>query len=297
MTKFALFLGCLIPLRLPFIEVSSRRVMEKLGIELVEMNGAGCCPDPIGIQSIDYKTWLALAARNLCIAEEMNLDILTLCIGCYETLKTANHVLNNGPEFKYEVNEILSEVDKEFKGNIQVKHIIEVLYEDIGPKEIENQISMPLEGLQVATHYGCHSVRPSEIIQFGNPERPTFLDELVEALGAQSVPYLEKMLCCGAGLRNTAKEKEEEALSLAKVKLDEIQRSKADCMTLSCPFCFISYDIGQLQINRKFKERYNLPVFYYLELLGLALGISSSRLGLKFHRSKVTPVLKKLGLA
>ncbi|MHA1593696.1 MAG: CoB--CoM heterodisulfide reductase subunit B [Candidatus Baldrarchaeia archaeon] len=289
--KYALFLGCMIPLRLPNLEYATRNVLAEFGVELVDMREATCCPDPIGIRNMDYLTWLAIAARNLAVADEMGLDILTLCNGCYETLKTAYVTLTEDAEMREKINEILAKANREFKGKAKVKHLLEVFYHDIGLQKIREMVKRPLEGLKVAAHYGCHILRPSEILKFDDPENPRKLDELVEALGATPQQYEMKTLCCGAGLRNVMSEY---SIRMAREKLVRVKEAGADCMVVACPFCFIQYDMGQFEIRRLTKERFDIPVFYFSELLGYAIGLSPRELGLGMHRVKVDRVLKKI---
>jgi heterodisulfide reductase subunit B len=291
MKNYGFFLGCMIPLRLQNFESSVRRVLPAFDIELLPLNGAGCCPDPIGIQSLDQKTWLSLGARNIAIAEELNLDMITLCNGCFETLKTTHHELMHDPTLKAEVNAILSQINREFKGSTNVRHIVEILFEEIGVEKIKTMVQKPLTDLKVAVHYGCHLIRPSEIISFDDPERPQSLDLLVGALGATSIPYLKKMECCGAGIRSVDMDS---ALKMTREKLIQIKRAGADCITTVCPFCFIQFDVGQFQIQKQYNESYEIPVFYYVELLGLAMGLQPLELGLDLHRIKVDVVIERL---
>jgi heterodisulfide reductase subunit B len=244
------------------------------------------------MQSLDRKTWLSLAARNITIAEELGLDILTLCNGCFETLKTTNHELMDDPIIKDEVHAILSQMGKEFKGTLKIRHFAEVLIEEIGIEKIKEVIINPLSDLKVAVHYGCHLVRPSEILAFDDPELPESLDLLIEALGAKSVPYLKKMQCCGTGIRGIDMDS---ALKMTREKLIEMKRVGIDCITTVCPFCFIQLDVGQFQIQKQFNESYEIPVLYYGELLGLAMGLQPEELGLNLHRIKVKdPLLTSL---
>ncbi len=288
--RYAFFLGCMIPLRLPHIEKATRMALEAVGVELLDMEGASCCGEPISIQSLDREAWITLAARNLCIAEEMKADILTICSGCYETLKTANVSLKREPSLRERINERLSAIGKEFRGSIEVKNIIEVLRE-VGEERIKAHLKRPLKGIRVATHPGCHLLRPSDIIQFDDPMRPALLDRLIRLLGAESIQYPKKMLCCGAGLKLVDLEK---ANRLVEMKLDVIEAAEADCMVVVCPYCMIQYDLTQRMIKREDKAAFNIPVLYYSELLSLALGFSPSEIGLRFHRTSVEPLLKKL---
>lgn len=285
--KFAMFWGCTIPWKLPFIETAARKVLPMVDIEFVDLPFS-CCPDPTGIQSLDLTTWYALAARNICIAEKKELDILTICNGCFETLKSANKKLTEDSRFKSKINKILKETGREFKGKIQVRHIQDVLYNDLGPEKLREQVINPID-LKVATHVGCHYTRPEEVMQTDDPNYPVQLDELVEVLGTTSVPYLNRNLCCGAGAKGVDFQV---ALSVSKEKLLSVQKSDAQAMVVHCPTCFYSYDTQQLLVKRKVKGL-KVPVLHYLELLGIALGLNPSELALNQHRVKVDLFKKK----
>ncbi|MFX0085264.1 MAG: CoB--CoM heterodisulfide reductase iron-sulfur subunit B family protein [Candidatus Hodarchaeota archaeon] len=288
MTKYALFMGCTIPYRVPFVETAIRTTLPEFGIDFVDLAFA-CCPDPGGVQSFDSVAWHTLAARNLCLAEEQNLDILTACSGCFETLKIVNVHLKNDNKLKNNVNNHLSEIGREYKGTIQVKHFAEVLYNEVGIDKIAAKVKKPLSGLKIATHSGCHFLKPPEILQTDNPERPIKLDELVEALGATSVSYLNKLACCGAGTRGVD---QDIAVSMAHEKIAGAELAGADALVTICPTCYIQFDVGQRLMARKF-EKTNLPVFVYPELLGLSMGLDFSA-GFKMHTIKVKDFLGKL---
>ncbi|UCG03795.1 MAG: CoB--CoM heterodisulfide reductase subunit B [Candidatus Heimdallarchaeota archaeon] len=288
MEKFAFFVGCTIPYRIPFVETTLRRTLPEFDIELVDLPFA-CCPDPGGAQGFDSIAWHTLAARNLCLAEEQDLNIITACSGCFETLKVVNTHLKKDSALKGRVNEYLKEVNREFKGSIEVKHFAEVLYDDVGIDKIAAKVTNPLTELKLATHTGCHFLKPPEILQTDNPERPTKLDELVEALGAQSVPYLNKLACCGAGTRGV---NEDTAYAMAHEKIVGAERAKVDALVTVCPTCFQQYDVGQRLMAKQF-EKTNLPVFVYPELLGLSMGMDFST-GFKMHSIKVTPILEMI---
>lgn len=277
--KFALFLGCVIPNRYPEIEASARKVLPKLGIEIVDMEGASCCPAPGVIRSFDTKIWLVTAARNLAIAEKLGLNILTLCNGCYASLKEANSILKKDSEKREETNKILNEISFNFKGDIEVKHLAEVLYFDVGVETIKNAVKVNVP-VRAAVFYGCHLLKPSELRPWQSYEKPTFLDELVEALGAKSVPYKDKMMCCGAGggLRSSFLDV---SLSILRERLQSIKDAEASCIVNVCPFCHLQFDVGQQQISQKWNIAFNIPVIYYTQLAGLALGFKHQELGLK----------------
>jgi len=290
MTGYALFLGCTIPARQPNYELSARKALNKLGIELVDLADMTCCAPP-PIQSINLETSLSIAAYNICLAEEADLNMITLCTGCFESLAMANTMLKENEELKGKVNEILSNTGKEFTGSKEVKHYLQVLMKDVGVEQIRRNISKTLSNLKVASFSGCHLLRPSELLRFDDPERPHIFDELIEALGANSVEYRNKLKCCGGLLRGYS---DDLALNIAREKLVNTSKAGADCISTLCPFCFIALDLGQLQIKSKFQEEYNMPVLHYAELLSLALGIDPKELALETHKIKADKIIDKL---
>lgn len=265
--RLALFWGCLIPYRLPWIERAARKILPKLGLEIVDLPFS-CCPDPIASRALDHLTWLSLAARNLCLAEEQPLDILTLCSGCFETLKTAQSELSHEVT-KESVNRILAKANRHYEGSIEVFHLQQYLYEKIGLEDLEKLISHPLQ-LRVATHVGCHFTRPGEILQTDDPIYPEKLDELCGILGLDSVDYPDKNLCCGVG---TAFIEKEIAHQLIKRKIEGIHKAECKALVAHCPACIQTYDSGQKLFRQKDPEPIEpVPIFHYLELLGLAMG-------------------------
>jgi heterodisulfide reductase subunit B len=290
MTGYALFLGCTIPARQPNYELSARKALAKLGIELVDLaNMTCCCPPPI--QSIDLETSLAVAAYNICLAEKADLNIVTLCSGCFESLAMTNAMLKNDEQLKAKINRILSQIGKEFLGSKEVKHFLQVLMDDVGLKRLKQSVSKPLSNLKVAPFYGCHALRPSELLKLDDPERPSLLENLIETLGAEIVEYRNKLKCCGGLLRGIS---DDLALNLAREKLANTTKAGADCIVTLCPFCFVALDIGQMQIKAKLQETYDMPVLHYSELLALALGIDPKELALQTHKIKTDKILNKI---
>lgn len=284
--KYAFFLGCLIPARQPHYENSVRKIAPKLGIELVDMEGANCCA-PFSIQSLDYTSWLALAARNLCMAEQMGVDIMCLCNDCYESLLAVNTLLKEDAHLRAKVNAILSDVGLEFKGETNVKIFSDVLYEDVGLERVKDAIKKPFKGLRVAVQPGCHLTKPKRI-HFAQQIGQLALDQLVETTGAVSVPYERKEACCGGPLRGI---NDEVALQVAKQKLDRMRAAGVDCIATVCPFCYLELDMGQIEIKRHLNEDYNFPVLHFAELLRIAMGIQLDDWEIKAHRIPITKIL------
>jgi heterodisulfide reductase subunit B len=288
--KYALYLGCTIPNRFNNYDASARRVCSILGIELVDIEGWGCC-GPVHVRSLNHDAFVAMGARNLALAEKMGLPIMTLCNGCYSSLKETNQVLKENMELRQKVNEILKNEDLEFKGTTEVKHLVQVLYNDYGVNKIKKFIQNPFKDLQVAVHYGCHSIRPSEHAEMGDPEDPRIVDELVEITGAKSVSWPLKLVCCGAPVLSSD---ESVAIYLIKRKLDSVKASGAECTVQICPFCEVQFELMQIRVERDFEVEYGLPALFYPQLLGLALGISPDLLGFDLNRIPGDPVFSKL---
>ncbi|MGZ4903044.1 MAG: CoB--CoM heterodisulfide reductase subunit B [Halobacteriota archaeon] len=293
MKEYNFFLGCIAPNRYPGIEASAVKTSRKFDIELRDFKGASCCPAPGAFGSMDVDAWLALGARNICLSEQEGKDITLVCNGCYKSLFEANHRLKADPVLKDRINAILANVNMEFKGSQDVRHLIDIYYNDVGPEKVKESVEMPLTGLNVAIHYGCHLLKPKFDRTFGSTERPRFFDELVEATGATSVDYKEKMMCCGAG-GGVRSFKVDLALDIANEKLYNMTQAGADVIVNVCPFCQLQLDRGQVEIKEKFGDSYDLPVLHYNQLLGLAQGMNPEELGLDAHEISVEPLLAKI---
>jgi len=291
--KYALFKGCFLPVRLPHIEKISIQVLRDLGVDLVELQGFSCCPEPVGFLSNDSLTGMAVAARNISLAEEEKLDVLTLCNGCTYTLKQVNEALKENGELREEVNRVLSEVGKEFKGTVEVKHFASVLSEEIGGEKISRLVEKPLKGLGVASHTGCHIVSPREVMAFDDPLDPVVLDGLVEALGAVPADFELKTLCCGWTLTNYGDK--EGADKVLDAKLGAMNNAMVDSIATICPQCFYQFDTGQMLTARRLGLDYKIPVFFYPQLLGLAMGYSLYEVGYPRHRVKGPGLEAKIG--
>jgi len=289
--EYTLFLGCTVPVRALNYEISARKVAEKLGLRLSEVSDFSCCGYPI--KSVHRYAYLLMAARNLALAEKKGLPLCTLCSACCGSLTEANHEIQEDEKLRKKINEDLSEwVGLRYEGGIRVTHFIRVLDQEIGKKSIAEQVRTDLSSLRVAPHYGCHYTKPSTIYGGAeNPEDPKSLDELIRATGAESVDYEDKLQCCGGGVLAID---EQVALAMAHRKLDHLRARQADAMILICPFCNVMYEGNQRKIEKTFQTEYKLPVLYYPQLLGLALGLEPDELGMKMNRIKTTELVKKI---
>ncbi|MGD1059847.1 MAG: CoB--CoM heterodisulfide reductase subunit B [Methanomassiliicoccales archaeon] len=279
MAKFALFLGCVAPYRYPGIEKATREVFKALNVELVELEGAGCCPAPGVIRSFDQTTWLALGARNLALAEKKGVDVMTICNGCYGSMFEVNYVLAHHPEKLKEVNEVLAKVGLKYNGTTKVRHFAEVLYKDVGVERIKAQVKNPLS-YNVAVHYGCHFIKPSRIKNLDDPERPRILDELVEVTGAKSINYKDKIMCCGAGGGVRSRDSAI-ALKMTEEKLKNVKKVNGQMILDVCPFCHLQYDRSQKDL-----PGYDIPIIHLSQLYGMAFGLPKESLGLDAHEVK-----------
>jgi len=288
--KYLLFLGCTIPYRVSSYEVSARRVLPKLGVELVEMPDFNCCGLPV--DPANHELMLVLAARNLCLAEQQKTNIVTLCTGCATTLRKTNKMLKEDKRLRETVNGHLKEIGMEFKGTVEAKHLVQMLKEDVGFEKIKGAVQKPLTGLGVAEHCGCHLLRPAKISGFDNAEDPHVLKALIELTGAKCLDYADESECCGY---TVVAIDEKVSLSLAREKLRHIKEAGAQAMITVCPSCHLIFDMQQSRIERAFGETFNLPVLHYTQLLGLAMGFSPEELAFKELRvdpSRIVEVLK-----
>ena len=277
--EYAYFLGCITPNRYPGIEAATKKVFKAFGIETKEMLGASCCPAPGVFGSFDMYTWLPIAARNLAIAEEMGLEIYVTCNGCYGSLQEADHMLKNNPKLKAKVNEILGKAGREFKGTTKVHHSISVLHDQVGLDALKEKVTKPMTDVNVAIHYGCHFLKPSEVRGHGSSETPYIIEDIVKAIGAKEAVYKDKLMCCGAG-GGVRTADTPTALEWTRQKLVNMIEVGADCVIHPCAFCHLQLDRGQYEINKAFGTNFNMPVLFALQLVGLAMGMSVKELGL-----------------
>lgn len=287
--RYLLFLGCVIPYRLSSYEISARKVLTALGVELVEMPEFNCCGFPMDL--VNHEVMLTLAARNLCLAERENVNILTLCNGCFSILNKVNKALKEDKGEREEVNRYLKEIGMEFKGTTEVKHLVHVLAEDVGFEKIRSAVKKTLTNLSVAQHTGCHIVRPKKLIGKDDPENPTLLKDLIRLTGAECLDYMDEAECCGNPIIGV---NEMIAFQMAREKLDHLVAAGAQLLITVCPFCHMMFDLNQPRIERTFNEKFSIPVLHYPQLLGLAMGFTPEELALNELRVKPSDLLSRI---
>lgn len=284
MKGFVFFWGCVIPARFPFIEKSTRLVLDDLGIQYKEIDSFTCCPEKFLVETMSEEVWYLTAARNLALAERENCDILVACNGCYSTFRQAISVFSSNSKLRADVRKKLIDIGLEYNFSSTVTHIVELLYNSIGTDLIGRKAIRPLRGMKFGVHYGCQILKPFPVVRFDNPLQPDKLDKLVECLGGTSLNYNTKLLCCGESLARSGNP--DESIATARTKLLELEQLGADAIVVICPACFMQFDTQQAMI-KKFKEDLHIPVFFYTELLALAFGHDPEELGLDMHRINV----------
>ncbi|WP_029898895.1 CoB--CoM heterodisulfide reductase iron-sulfur subunit B family protein [Desulfohalovibrio reitneri] len=273
MENYGLFLGCNIPFKAPDIEQSFRKALPALGIGLEDLEGASCCPAWGTAPSFDKPTWCAVSGRNITLAEDRGIDLVTGCNSCYGILSEAKHFMDAHPELKKKANELLAHAGREYKGTSEIYHVSQVLHEMVGPEKIKQNIKYDLEGLKVAVQPGCHQLWPSDAykIKEDNPYEPTQLRELAEALGASAPHYSRLSSCCGMGGMRTADV--EKSLGLFAEKMRSIiEELDPDIIVTTCSSCFLQFDMSQPILQERGLIPKSVPVFYYTQLLALAMG-------------------------
>jgi heterodisulfide reductase subunit B len=260
--------------------MSVEAVMSRLGIELEEIKNWNCC----GALHVDDRSIrVALSARTL--AATKGLDVATPCNLCYSNLMRANTALEDS-DLKNRVNGAL--VIK-YEGNAKPKHLLEVVVKDLGLAKLVEQVKKPLK-IKAVPYYGCLLTRPEN--KFDSPENPGSLDNLISTLGAEPVKYYYKTKCCGGPILIT---NEDLALELAKDLLVMAKDSGADCMVVTCPMCHLQLDAKQKAVEAKFNIKIDMPIIYFMQLIGLAMGIAPAELGLDKHLVPTDKFISKAG--
>lgn len=270
--SYVFFPGCSLEGTARDFHKSSMAVADALGLALPEIPDWICCGSTAAHQS-DPLLALALPAKSLAAAGGKT--VVACCAACYSRLKTANHEIARDAATRRKVAEALG---RDYDGKTPVAHLLEVLVRDVGLSAIASRITRPLEGLKVACYYGCLLSRPPEVTNFDDPENPTLMDAVCKAAGATPFDWPHKTECCGASYSITDPSI---VLTLAREVLAMARAAGADCIVTACPLCQLNLDMRQKDIEAKFGEAFGLPVFYFTQVLGLAMGLAPRQLGLK----------------
>jgi len=290
--KTAVFWGCRILTNQYAYEMSTRQVFPKFNVELVDLSETNCCGDPV--KSVNDLAANYLAARVLALTTQTGLEnLLTPCNRCHFVISEAKMLLDKNAKLGEKITGLLKEEGLKYNPNIKIWHVIDFLHDFIGLEKVKKTVRKPLEGLKFATHVGCQIIRYSDLGRVDSAENPKKLDELVGALGADIVDYAEKLDCCGANLMYSHPDS---ALSLTGTKLNVLQNYGVNGLVVSCPDCGLMFDFKQKDAATTIGAKLNVPVVYYTQLLGLALGIEQEKLGLHLNQSPVDQFLTKIPL-
>ena len=276
MKKFAYFPGCSLKTTGIEFDLSVKAVAQKLDIELWEIPDWNCCGSSSAHLTNPYLA-LGLAARNLAIAEEAGLDVAIPCAACYARSKQAELAAREDAEKRALINEIIA---RNYQGENHAYSILEIFADQDAAEAIREKVISPLTGMKAAAYYGCLLVRPKETA-CDDSENPTKMDRLLEALGAEAIDWNGKTDCCGASHSAAA----EPAVGLAVIDriLCKAQESGANCIVTACPMCMANLDMRQKECAQKFGREYQLPIYYFTELMGLAFGIDGKAMGIDRH--------------
>lgn len=275
MSGYSYYPGCsLAGMGKPYDE-SVRAVFSALGLELKEIEDWNCC-GATSYMTIDEVKAVALAARNLAIAEKAKKDLVAPCAACFLVLTKAKHLMAEYPELGDKTRAALDEAGLPYHGMVNVRHPLDVLVNDIKPEALAAKVKKPLTGFKVAPYYGCQVLRPYET--FDSAQNPKTLEKLLTTLGATVVEYPLKTRCCGGSLMGTV---EDVALRLNFLLLKAAKERGANMITTLCPLCQFNLEAYQDKMKNKFGEDVSLPVVYFTQLVGVALGLKPAAVGLQ----------------
>jgi heterodisulfide reductase subunit B len=285
--KYAYYPGCTLETAAREYDVSARAVFRELGAELVPIPDWNCCGSSPA-ESVDYLLSIALPARNLALAEQMGLDIVATCSSCYLSLFKVEKHCQRDPSLRPRLAEILGAAGLTYRGTVRVRHMLDVIANDIGPEKVQARMRRSLRGLRVVPYYGCQTVRP--FMEYDGPDLPESMDRLLAAMEADVVPYLYKTRCCGGILITSTKDV---GIKLVSDLLAETDG--ADCVVTVCPLCQMNLDAYQAEVSRKLGRRVNIPVLYLTQLMALAFDLPAQEILLQKNIVSPRPVLEKIG--
>lgn len=272
--KYAYYPGCSLHSTGSEFDISFRAVCEKLGMDIKEIEGWICCGTSPAHSSSRLLS-LALPYENLCLAEKMGLtDVVAPCASCFARLKTAMYEANEDAEIAGQISEAL---EKPLPKSMNVLNPIEIFCNQQGLAEA---VTKQLPELKVVCYYGCLLTRPSKVMQFDECEYPMAMDELLRSLGIETLDWSYKTECCGGALAMT---RTDVVLKLTHDILEEAKAVGANAIAVSCPLCHVNLDTRQTEVEQEYGVQYGLPVFYFTQLMGLAMGVAGDKLGLQKH--------------
>lgn len=281
--KYALFTGCTAKNSTPELMKSTNAITKKLGIELIELKEASCC-GASHLQDFDEFLALVLNARNICYAEKLGLDLVTLCNTCNLNLLQVDQKLKADAELRAKVNVELAKVGLEYKGTSRVRHLLYVLIEDFGLDKLKSMVTKPLSDFNIAPFYGCHNIRPATTQGAANgkedPYNPTSMERTIEAIGGKAVEYAAKNKCCGFHVDLQAPHT---STKLTATALADAMDNNADMVVTPCPLCHLNMDIKQKHASKELGRDIHVPILHLPQVIGLALGLSADELGLKHN--------------
>lgn len=284
MKEYAYFPGCSLEKIGQSYHQSSIETTHKLGVELKELDDWNCC-GATAYFHVDELLAYTLCARNLAMAESENLDLVAPCSACYKNSYFTNKHLKEDADLADHINYALEADNLSFTGKSEVKHLIEVFVQDIGFDEIKDKVVQPLEGLKIAPYYGCQILRPRK--DHEEVEQAEYFEDLMSAIGADPVSFALKLKCCGGSLLISNREA---ALSMVRNLLKNAEESGADMIATACPMCQVNLECYQQQVNQEFGTRFSMPVVYFTQLIGVALGIPGKKLGIGSEVVSATPL-------
>lgn len=269
--KFTYYPGCSLHSTAKEYGMSVHAVCKELGVELKELPDWNCCGADSG-HCTNLKLSLALPGRNLALAEKEGMDLAVSCPACFLRFKKVDYDLSRDKKLNQEVLHIM---DLPYEGKQKTRHILDILYHDVGLEFIGEKVTRPLRNLKVVSYYGCLLVRPPKVTEFEGNENPVQMDEIMEAIGAQPLDWSGKVECCGGSL---ALARTDIVYKLVEDLLVAARRSGANCIVTACPLCQINLDTRQ-----KGNKGEQLPILYFTELLGFAFGLSDTKKWFKKH--------------
>jgi succinate dehydrogenase / fumarate reductase cytochrome b subunit len=288
--RYAFFPGCTLESAAEELMISTKKVAAALGIELIELKGWTCC-GASHIQDVDDFLATSINARNISLAEELKVDkLLTVCNTCTLMLRTAKLKMDKNEKLRTRVNEGLGKAGMEYKGTVEVTHLLWALIQDYGLENLKKKVKRPLTGLTVANFYGCHILMPPNIMGFENHMNPQSMEMVASVLGAESVDFDQRLACCGFHAVFPA---EKEVMDLTGRNCLSPKSAGADCIVTPCPLCQMQLDAYQPDAQKGFGADITMPILHLPQLIGLALGFSPEELAIQRHVVEAIPVLRE----